>query len=184
MALAVAQVAHAEGRGGRWRTLADLCRAPMACWSIAAAIFAIATTPLAGPPPLEDAPTLFEASAKNLLYCAFAVFLLLPAIFPPAEGRLTVRVLASRPVGYLGSISYGIFLWHVVALDLIRHHWDIEMFTGDWTLFPITFVAACLAAMVSYHAVEEPIQRLSRRATRRRHTSPRVLLERPAPEAV
>lgn len=184
MALAVASVAVSEGRGGLWRTISDLGRAPMACWAIAAAALAISTTPIAGPAPLEDAPTLFEANTKTLLYAAFAVFLLLPAVFPPADGRLTVRLLASRPVGYLGSISYGIFLWHVVALDLILEALDIEHFTGGFgKLFALTFLTASLAAVLSYHFVEEPIQQWSRRATRRRRTSPTAPSERRTPEA-
>ncbi len=37
MALAVTHVAVSEGRIGRWRTVADIASAPLACWSVAVA---------------------------------------------------------------------------------------------------------------------------------------------------
>jgi peptidoglycan/LPS O-acetylase OafA/YrhL len=182
MALAVTHVAVSEGRLGHWRTVADIASAPLACWSVALALLAVATTPLAGPRPLAAAPTSGEDIVKMVLYAAFATFLLMPAVFPPKDGRVSVLLLGTRPIGYLGKISYGIFLWHVLVLDVIREIRDIPIFTGNWLeLFALTTVVTILVAAASFHLVEEPIQRLSTRATRRRRTPATATPAPPAP---
>lgn len=183
MALAVVHVAYAEGRTGAWRAIAELGAAPLACWSVAFALFAVASTPLAGPRPLAGLPTAMESSFRLLLYGGFALFLVLPAVFVPPEGRRTVSLLASRPVGYLGKISYSIFLWHLLVLDYLRHRLDIPDFGGNWfQLFSLTVAGTLVVSVLSYHVVEEPLQRLTTRATRRLRKQPTALPAQPARE--
>jgi peptidoglycan/LPS O-acetylase OafA/YrhL len=174
MALAVVHVALTQGRTGRWRGVADLGAAPLACWSIAVCLLAVATTPLAGPRSLEASTNVWEPIIKMLLYTGFATFLLLPAIFHPKDGRVTVLLLESRPLSYLGKVSYGLFLWHLLVLEGIRHVLDIPLFTGSMPLlFTQTLAVTLVVAVVSFHVVEQPLQRLSTRATRQNRTSPR-----------
>ncbi len=66
------------------------------------------------------------------------------------------RTLSVRPVRYVGSISYGLYLWHwpiFVVLDHAR--------TGleGWPLFVVRLAVSFGVAVVSYHFLEMPIRR-------------------------
>ncbi len=65
-------------------------------------------------------------------------------------------VLSLPPIRYLGRISYGIYLWHwplFLTLDSAR----TGLFGAE--LFGARVAAACVAAALSYHLVEQPIRR-------------------------
>jgi peptidoglycan/LPS O-acetylase OafA/YrhL len=66
------------------------------------------------------------------------------------------RILASPPLHFLGTVSYGIYLWH----------WPIFVYltgarTGltTWPLDLLRFAATLLVATASYYLVERPIRR-------------------------
>ena len=70
------------------------------------------------------------------------------------RGSPTKRILSTRPMTYLGRISYGIYLWHwpviVVAMHG-RHLSPVE-------LFAITTPVATGLAALSFHLLEHPIR--------------------------
>jgi peptidoglycan/LPS O-acetylase OafA/YrhL len=64
-------------------------------------------------------------------------------------------VLASKPLVYLGRISYSLYLWH----------WPLIVLPGqlDWHLSrPLTVALMMVAAIASYHLVEQPTRRARR----------------------
>jgi len=63
-----------------------------------------------------------------------------------------------RPVNYLGETSYGIYLWHMFAVELFvfRLGWG-----GLSALIAVLAVTIALAAL-SWHAFEKPFMRLAR----------------------
>ena len=161
MALATIHVALRNDYAPRWRFLDDLGSAPLACWAAALAVLAIATTPIAGPRSLSE-PTAGEFGLKLVLYTVFAVLLILPIAFGPQTR--TKSFFASGPVRWLGTISYGLFLWHPLVLDLIYLISGRPEFTGDtWETFLITMAGAIVLATLSYYVVERPFLRLSHR---------------------
>jgi peptidoglycan/LPS O-acetylase OafA/YrhL len=170
MALATVHVALRDDHAPRWRFLDDLGSAPLACWAAAAAVLAIATTPIAGPRSLAE-PTAGEFGLKMVLYTVFAVLLILPIAFGPQTR--TKAVFSSGTVRWLGTISYGLFLWHPLVLELIYEISGRPEFTGD-TLqtFLLTVAVTIVLAALSYYAVERPLLRLSHRwpKSRRRTT--------------
>jgi len=103
------------------------------------------------------------------------VFLLLPAFLgvgdtqptePPSRSAWA-RLLAHPVVVYLGTISYGIFLWHLVLLRLIQGGLGIPVFGGGfWFLWPAVVLMSVLVASVSWFCVERPLQRWSHRPRR------------------
>jgi len=109
---------------------------------------------------------------KHLLFGAIAVFLLLPAFLgvgdvdpteQPADSRWA-RFMAHPVVVYLGTISYGIFLWHLVLLRMIQGALGIPIFSGGfWLLWPLVVLSSIAVASVSWFAVERPLQRWSHR---------------------
>ena len=139
--------------------LQELGRSPGLCWLSAAALFAIAATPVAGPADLTP-PTLGAALTKNLLYAAIAGLLVLPGVFAPADGRFA-RVLSRPALRHLGHLSYGIFCVHLLLLELITDWRDMPLFEGrGLELFSLTLLASVVVSEVLYLAVERPSQRL------------------------
>ncbi|MCP5093776.1 MAG: acyltransferase [Gammaproteobacteria bacterium] len=70
------------------------------------------------------------------------------------EGHsLAVRVLTLRPVVYVGKISYSLYLWHwpIIALGPI-------LLATAWRSSAVYVVAAAIAAVISFHWVEEPLR--------------------------
>jgi len=71
------------------------------------------------------------------------------------------RFLASRPVSWVGDISYSLYLWHVPAIALVLARWpDISTAAKAAIVVP-TSVALATA---SYYFVERPLMSKRRRA--------------------
>ncbi len=125
-------------------------------------LFALACTPLAGPLTL-DTPTVWEGIIKHVLYGGAAFFLLLPGFLGPDRGPVQ-RALDVPVLRRLGLISYGVFLWHLMLLELLRPAMGIEQFSGGfWLLWPTTVLATLVVAQVSWVTLEAPAQRWSHR---------------------
>ncbi len=78
------------------------------------------------------------------------------------------RLLALRPLCFLGTISYGVYLYHLpvyVALTPERAH------LRGWPLDGVHLAVTVLVAVLSYHFVEQPI----RRGALDRRRAPRAL---------
>ena len=164
MLLALAQVRLASGIAFRWmRSLADLARSTWTCWGAAVALFAVATSPVAGPRVPDVVPTAWEAVVRNLLYGACAVLVVLPLVLTPQSEGVAAE-LSRRPVQLLGEISYGIFLWHLLVLETATRVLHEQLFTGSWlVLFALTAVGSLGVATASYLLVERPALRLKDR---------------------
>jgi peptidoglycan/LPS O-acetylase OafA/YrhL len=112
-----------------------------AFWAIPLAVvsYFIVATPIGGAPTTSPA-SLPEALTKTAFYAAIASL----AVAPLALGdRGTYsRVLASRPMVWLGEISYEIFLIHLITMEfamdyVVRAH----VYTGSmWDLFVATML--------------------------------------------
>ncbi len=160
LALGVLVVATRERTWPRvTNVLADLGSAPWTLWTVALGLFLVASTPLAGPRGLTGFSAPGEALAKSVLYAGVAVLLIAPAAF--GTGTRTHSALASRPMRWLGRISYGLFLWHVLVLDIAFRVLGVEPFTGHfWLLLSVTLPVSLAVAWLSWVAVERPAQRL------------------------
>jgi peptidoglycan/LPS O-acetylase OafA/YrhL len=172
MALAVVSAwAHAEpGQDGPvarfCRTIADSAGA---CWLIAALVFAIACTPLAGPEFLAI-PSLWTAAAKTALYTVIALAVIAPVAFQPARPTWVSHALGNPVMSFLGKISYGIFLWQfLIIYGLFAAIGARDVFHGGYYIWPqvlgilaVVVVATIAVAAASYYLIERPAQRLYR----------------------
>ena len=144
----------------RPRWINELASAPGTCWVLALALFWLATTPLTGPRGLV-ARTWQEEVARHILYGAVALCILLPAVLPVDRSNLARRVLDGRVMRHLGRISYGLFLYQLIALDLVYRWTDFERFSGNFAVVTLAVTALTVAmAEVSWHVVEAPALRL------------------------
>jgi peptidoglycan/LPS O-acetylase OafA/YrhL len=71
-----------------------------------------------------------------------------------AERSRTTRALSTKPLRYLGRISYGTYLWHWPLVTLITHDHQFE----PVALFLLVCPASTLLGALSYHFVEQPIR--------------------------
>ena len=133
---AVVHRRHDAGRaaadGSARATRSYACRWRRAC-------FFIVSTPIAGAPTTSPAE-LREALFKAAFYAAIAALMVAPLAL--GDRRLYAKLLASRPMVWLGEISYEIFLIHLVTMELamveILH---FPIYTGSiGVLFVATFV--------------------------------------------
>jgi peptidoglycan/LPS O-acetylase OafA/YrhL len=164
MLLAVWQVARSEGLipDGVLGKLAD---SPGTVWAGALAVFALATSTIAGPYDLSPSSP-GQAAAKSVLYAVLATMIVFPAIASPDEASepAAVRALGGRVGHFLGDISYGVFAYHVLVLGVVELLIGHTVFTGGFgTLFGLTLSISMVLATLSYRLVERPIMRRGRR---------------------
>lgn len=91
---------------------------------------------------------------------------------------LTTRILAFRPIAFIGTISYAIYLWHYPIAKLLRDQWPW------YQTLPVTLTLSLALATASYFLIEKPINRW--RKSRRLEQNKARNLIRPtlAPQAV
>jgi peptidoglycan/LPS O-acetylase OafA/YrhL len=157
MSMAVVNIALRTGTApGRWRVVERAAAAPWACWGIALGLLALSTT-AAGPLGGIGNPNAGELVAKHLLYVSFATLLLLPVIF----GRATSlhRLLSHPALRWIGTVALGLFLWHVVVIDVIAHIYGPVFGTDYLWLVVRTLAGGLVLAALSWYLVERPSQR-------------------------
>ncbi|MCK9878643.1 acyltransferase family protein [Frankia sp. Ag45/Mut15] len=166
MALAVISARCAQlDRQPRWTGLPAF---GFACWAVAALCYWLAVRHSGLPLSPIFTPSRSQDLARHLMYGLFGFFLLLPAVFGPPGRGLIRRLLASRIPVFLGSISYGIYLWHTAVIDLLLDHTSWRIFHIPYVPFLATVLAGTIAlATVTHYLVELPCIRLSRGWARR-----------------
>lgn len=96
----------------------------------------------------------------------FTVLLMVPAVFGDQQRGLLRRVWSWRPLVWVGSVSYGLYLWHFdwMKRSLLfegRPGW-ISSLAGDASpvyLFAVGLGVGLLSAAASWYLLEEPLQR-------------------------
>jgi peptidoglycan/LPS O-acetylase OafA/YrhL len=109
------------------------------CLPLALVCYLIVSTPLGGEPTTSPSE-LAEALAKTAFYAVIATLM----VGPLALGNKGwyARALASRPMVWLGEISYEIFLIHLITMEIVMVEvLRYPIYTGSaaW-LFVVTFV--------------------------------------------
>ncbi|MEB3020277.1 acyltransferase family protein [[Mycobacterium] crassicus] len=127
-------------------------RLPMALVTVAA--FLVAASPLAGPEGLTSA-TVGQFIVRTAMGGVLAWALLAPLVLDRPD--TPHRFLASPAMVTLGRWSYGIFIWHLAALDMVFPVIGRFAFTGDMAVvLVLTMVFTVAIAAVSYALVEQP----------------------------
>lgn len=112
-------------------------------------------------------PSAAQLFWSHLLVGAFAGLLLLPGVVGDQGAGAFRSFLRSPGMVWLGTISYGIFLWHRVWLSfaLRTSHYSGAGLAWAQLFFPV-IVLTLVTAWLSFVLIEAPLMR--HRATRRR----------------
>lgn len=132
----------------------------------AAVVYLLASSGLAGPRGLQP-PSAAQAMSKEVLYAVIAGLLLTAATHPGGDERWAR--LAVNPVNrWLGRISYGVFLWQVLVLQVIYLLLDRAPLSGPFgSVAFATVVFSCLLGAASAQLIERPAIRWAHRRTAR-----------------
>lgn len=149
----------------RWARLVRTSPGTALCAAVV--VYLAASSSIAGPRDLA-APTVSQSVAKEVLYAVFAGLLVAAATAPTTPGSAADQLGRAPVVHWLGDISYGIFLWHVLVLQVLFLASDRPLFSGGfwWVLVPVVALTVAMASL-SAQLVEQPLLRRAHRATTR-----------------
>lgn len=126
---------------------------------------------------IETPQPILRTVAKFVLEGLLVVLFMLPAVFGRRQRDLPRRVLAWRPVVWLGVISYSFYLWHLTVVEFIARGNLPSAFSAQGlnllahvhtaptvVLYLISLVATGLLASASYTLIELPFLRRKEKA--------------------
>ncbi len=118
----------------------------LACVPLAIVSYLIVSTPIAGEPTTSPSE-LREALFKIAFYAVISTLLVAPLALAEhgaggKQGGLYAQMMGSRPMVFLGEISYEIFLIHLITMELVMVEiLRFPIYTGSvWLLFSVTLV--------------------------------------------
>jgi peptidoglycan/LPS O-acetylase OafA/YrhL len=123
--------------------------------------------------------------ADDLLTPVIGFFVLAPAIAGAAAARtrasLPQTLLATRPLAWLGLVSYAVYLYHATLMAWLENHGAGNIFPVHWIGLAVTTLALTAAvAAASWYAIERPMLSLAGRRRRARRVRPAVAGAEPA----
>jgi peptidoglycan/LPS O-acetylase OafA/YrhL len=158
MALAVASV--------RWKPTARRA----AAWALAAVAFVLVSRL-----PAEHTPLSYLA--RHQLYTLVALGLMWPAVFG-------AKRQAARALAFVGTISYGVYLYHVPVFVTLGKSWGLPADASGLAAWLAVGIPATLAlAWLSWRLVERPAIRFSQRSRTTLPVAPRVSISSSASDA-
>jgi peptidoglycan/LPS O-acetylase OafA/YrhL len=155
----LAESPQAAVRGGPWSVYRQVVSRPWLALSIAAALIVAAAYAFT-----SKSTVVFDLSKE--LWALSAGLILATAL----QGWAWLRPLA-RALAPIGLISYGIYLWHWVAVEYLERHWHplARAGVGPWLVHvAIVLAFAVPVATVSWIAIERPLLRRTADWTRQR----------------
>jgi peptidoglycan/LPS O-acetylase OafA/YrhL len=140
------------------RPISWFARHPAACWLFAIGCYAAQTGLHLGTGPTSPPPTSLAQFVLPFLVALAAAGLVFPAIFGAQDPGVIRSLLRSKPLDYLGRISYGIYLWHFIIIRL-SVRWVADNTMPNILLLRLATVAFLTVgvASASFYLVERPI---------------------------
>ncbi len=164
MALAVISAWAADNPGLRAR-LDRLAQPAAAWWAAAVALFAWYAYRV-GPADLAEGYSGWFWHRRQFTLALLTALLLFPATFGDQHRGLVRRVWSWQPIVWLGTVSYGIYLWHfdwmkAAVSTPLRPGWDSAL-AGNANLMYLMAVGFGLGigcAALSWYLLEKPLGR-------------------------
>ena len=97
---------------------------------------------------------LFFVPVEYQLYTTISAVLLSAGLIAlSSSGKFVFRMLCSKPLLYLGGLSYSLYLWHWSILVLGRY-----TLGGSWLASLILLLIVIIFALFSYYFIERPLR--------------------------
>jgi peptidoglycan/LPS O-acetylase OafA/YrhL len=144
VAAAVFQQYSASDRKDRLLDALAKFAIPLSAIFLAAAVFSISSSRW----------MILAGYSLVTLYAAIIILLICNDKVP-----MLSRCLEWRPLRYVGRISYGLYLWHFVVLNIMWHQLGADSLVLATLGLALTFACAAL----SYHLLERPALRMKAR---------------------
>jgi peptidoglycan/LPS O-acetylase OafA/YrhL len=163
--LAVISVA-VEGDEGRHAALRFIDRRPSVLWAVAAVLFLVAAFPFSlrslTAPGSTGEISVVAWVGNYLLVIVIAVLFVLPAVFGDPKRGLPRRLLGHPAAMWVGTITYGIFLWHFpLGQEVAGWTTGIDLFGSTTLALGLAMMAvSTVAGAASYYIVELPFLRM------------------------
>ena len=163
MGLAVLAAAREAGRAPV-RPLVALSERPWWCAALALLAFGVGIPAQHG-----DMFLPWYGLVTHLALGAGSGFVVLALTGPDRRTRPAawVRLLRSSWLTWMGTISYGVYLWHLVVIELISRRQEPRTLSGAILLWLATLAGALVLGAASWYGVERPLQRALRARERR-----------------
>lgn len=117
--------------------------------------YLIVATPIAGDAALSAPVKLWEPLAKAAFYAVIATLVVAPLAL--GDRGWYTRVLSSRPMVWLGGISYEVFLIHVVVMAIVTGVvLRLPVFTGSLAELFVVTLAITIPPAWLLHRVTQP----------------------------
>lgn len=139
-------------------------------WAAALGFFLIGVYLLGAPPVIGYKSAHWQV--RQVLYGAVGVTLMVPLVFGDLRAGVVRRMMNSKVLWWLGTISYGFYLWHLSIMERLV---TIPSFAGPpkwrgvfgWNLqnanlpglIVVTGVLTVIVAAVSWYGLEKPLGR-------------------------
>ena len=95
--------------------------------------------------PFDEMSTA-EVIGVNVLDTLLGFFIVVPAVLGPQQHGAIRRVLQTRPLVFLGLISYGLYLWHWFLLGIVLGDWlGWPLQKGNW----LTLLVVALPVLIA-----------------------------------
>ncbi len=169
MGLAVLSVAY-EAKGALPRWLRPVDRFPGLAWTITVAAFVYGAQFSGLSRHAAGGYTHGQYLERHYLNALIAVTFVIPAIFGAQSRGLVRRLLALRPLAYIGMVSYGLYLYHELVLAKLWAwgYANVSFVHPYVSWFLGCLLASLIPASVSWYLLERPALRLQGRLRSRR----------------
>ncbi|MBJ6144628.1 acyltransferase [Hymenobacter sp. BT559] len=109
--------------------------------------------------------SLFNVFRPLLIATLFSALI---ALFLPAHSAIRLK---SRVLAYLGTISYGLYVFHIVVIHVafqycLLYHITLDTWGKGTVMFLVTFGGSVVLSSLSFHYFEQPFLRLRDRLAR------------------
>ena len=105
--------------------------------------------------------TVYQDIAREVLFGLIATLLVAPAALGTHHRGLAMRVLDCRPAVAVGTVSYGLFLWHYQWIGQLQTWGAFDWIRSARTLsvLVMTLALALVTAVISWIVIERPLLR-------------------------
>jgi peptidoglycan/LPS O-acetylase OafA/YrhL len=106
-----------------------------------------------------DEGAIISAQSVVWMPIIYAMFLGSVGVCAVDRGHLLLAPLRWRPIRYVGTISYGLYLYHYIVIVLLRQFPEVSQAVGRVGMSILIVGASMSIASFSWHWLEEPILR-------------------------